>query len=81
VSSQITSQFKSFTLSRQTTWTGFNPYLYSGWSPSADSAQVENSNGKVPYIPQQPDGVNALHTILVLGRWQTLCQSQCPCWV
>jgi len=24
---------------------------------------------------------NELHTILALGAWQTLCPSQCPCWV
>ena len=35
------SSIKSYTLSLQTTWTGFNPYLYSGRSSSAGPTLVE----------------------------------------
>ena len=38
---------KSSTLSLQTAWTGFDPYLYSGGSSPAGPALVENSNCKV----------------------------------
>ena len=44
--SQIVSQessIKGSTLSLQTAWTGFNPYLHSSGSSSAGSALVENS--------------------------------------
>ena len=36
-----TSSIKSSTLSRQTAWTGFDPYLYGGGSSSVGSVQVE----------------------------------------
>jgi len=38
------------TLSLQTAWTSFDPYLYSGESSPAGLALVENSNCKVFYI-------------------------------
>jgi len=53
---------KSFTLSLQTPWTSFDPYLYSGESSFADPALVENSNCKV-FNTQQGhyDQHNACH--------------------
>lgn len=50
--SQITPQessIKGSTLSLQTAWTGFNPYLYSGGSSLAGSTLVEIANCKLLY--------------------------------
>jgi len=64
---EITStkvQWTGNSLSLQTDWTGFNPYICSGGSSSAASTLVESRNCKV-FCTQQGhcDGHNACHTL------------------
>jgi len=62
----------------RTALTGFNSDLYSCGSSSAGPALVEIATAHEVFYTCSLGGVEALHTILAPGVWQTLCQSQCP---